>query len=374
MHMPAQVEDTTFLGRPAVRAANDHLAFVVVPEWGSNLISLVDLGTGAELLRVPETADTYLQSPILYGTPILFPPNRIADGRFTYRGREYRFDVNEPERNNHIHGLVYDRPWDVAEVRTDGRGRATVTTRFDAARHPAWSDIARQFPHPFVITMRYTLDGATLHKTAAVHNAGDEPFPLGLGFHTTFRFPEATARFALSVTRRWRLNERLLPTGQLEELPHDLPGSVGLEGVPLDDAFFVGGGEAGLRGAAGPGGAAPGGAVSASEVLGEAGPSAAVLTYPVLSVSRDGAAAAPGQAIRIEIRYEADRNFRHWVVYNADGRSGFICPEPYTWITNAPNLTLPASLTGFQELGPGETKVFATSITVKHAHDEAGSS
>src|SRR5690606_31023064 len=112
----------------------------------------------------------------------------------------------------------------------------------------------------------------------------------------------------------------------------------------------------------------------ASEVLGEAGPSAAVLTYPVLSVSRDGAAAAPGQATHIEIRYEADPNFRHWVVYNADGRSGFICPEPYTWITNAPNLAFPASLTGFQELGPGETKVFATSITVKHAHDEVASS
>lgn len=331
--MGALVEETTFLGQPAVRGANDDLAFVVVPGWGSNLLSLVDQKTGAELLRVPGSAAEFWGSPVLYGTPVLFPPNRIEGGRFTYKGRDYRFDVNEPELGNHIHGLVYHRPWDVLQTDTEGVGRAVVATRFDALQSRDRDDIARQFPHHFVITMRYILDGGTLHKTAEVHNAGSEPFPFGLGFHTTFRFPEEAARFALTVERRWQLDDKLLPTGRLEPLPYEenLRNGMSLRGIALDDAFFVG--DAGWSG-----GTAPG--------------SAATIRY------RAGSA-------ELEIRYEADRHFKHWVVYNADGRSGFICPEPYTWITNAPNLDLPASVTGLQELRPGETKVFATSISVR---------
>src|SRR5690606_6572710 len=89
--------------------------------------------TGTELLRVPESVEAFWQRPALYGTPVLFPPNRIADGRFTYRGREYRFDINEPARGNHIHGFVHKRPWQLVRAEMDASGRAVVETCFDVA-------------------------------------------------------------------------------------------------------------------------------------------------------------------------------------------------------------------------------------------------
>ncbi|HEY8417147.1 MAG TPA: aldose 1-epimerase [Limnochordales bacterium] len=325
--MGALVEETTFLGQRAIRASNGQLAFVVVPAWGSNLISLVHEPTGAELLRVPESAGAFWQGfgPVLYGVPVLFPPNRIAGGRFAYRGREYQFDINEPARGNHIHGFVYMRPWDVVRAEVDEVGRPVVETRFDVARHADREAILRQFPHHFVLTLRFALDGSTLLKEAEVHNVGAEPFPYGFGFHTAFALPD-DARFALDVAKRWRLDERMLPTGEVEDFPFrdELARGMSLAGVALDDAFFVG--EA-------------------------AKPSAATLTY----------AAGPA---RLSVRYPVDESFRHWYVYTADGRSGFVCPEPYTWIANAPNLDLPPALTGLRELAPGRHERFVTSITV----------
>ncbi|HLT57559.1 MAG TPA: aldose 1-epimerase [Limnochordales bacterium] len=328
--MGAWVEETTFLGQPAIRASNGQLSFVVVPAWGSNLISLVHEPTGTEVLRVPPLPDAFWQGfgPVLYGVPVLFPPNRIAGGRFVYRGREYRLDINEPERGNHIHGFVYMRPWDVVRAGVDAAGRPVVETRFDVARHADRAAILRQFPHEFVLTLRFALEGGTLLKEAEVHNAGDEPFPYGFGFHTAFALPDG-ARFSLDVAQRWRLDERMVPTGQLEDFPFrdELARGMDLAGVALDEAFFVGE---------------------------EAKPSAATVTYT----------AGPA---RLVVRYAVDENFRHWYVYTADGRSGFVCPEPYTWIANAPNLELPAALTGLRELQPGQRQRLFTSITVATA-------
>lgn len=346
--MAAFVEEIAFLGHRALRAANDDLAIIVVPTWGSNLLSVVHQPTGTELLRVPESAAQFLESPVLYGTPILFPPNRIEGGRFSYNGRDYQFDINEPELGNHIHGFVYNRPWDVVGAEVDDAGRPVIVTRFDARQTPEpddASDITRQFPHHFVITMRYTLDGSTLHKAAEVRNDGAEPFPFGFGFHTTFRFPEETGRFALTAAKRWRLNDNMLPTGELEEIPfkEQLQRGMSLHGVALDDAFYVGDGAT----------PADTGGGEADHVGAPAGPgrSAATLRYEAAGTD-------------IHIRYEADHHFKHWVIYNADGRSGFVCPEPYTWITNAPNLNVPASVTGLQELQPGEARLFQTAIVV----------
>lgn len=334
--MGAFVEYITFLGERAIRATNDHLSFMIVPAWGSNLISLIDRRTGTAVLRVPDSAEQFRRDPILYGTPILFPPNRIEDGRFSYRGRDYRFDVNEPKRGNHIHGFVYNRPWNVVRAEVDDARRAVVVTQFDAADYEA---VVRQFPHKFIIRMRYSLVGNCVHKIAQVFNNGPEPFPVGLGFHTCFRFPEETARFALTAEKRWRLNDRMLPTGELEDIPYkkELRKGMSLERFALDDAFLSNAGAASVKG-------------DKADSLGQAGvPNEATLYIPSADV---------------KISYRAGSDFKHWVVYNGDGRAGFICVEPYTWVTNAPNLDLPAALTGFQELRAGESKTFETSIMI----------
>lgn len=80
---------------------------------------------------------------------------------------------------------------------------------------------------------------------------------------------------------------------------------------------------------------------------------------------------APNEAVLTDpdaglaIIYRADEQFGHWVIYNADGKSGFLCPEPYTWVTNAPNVNLPNDLTGFRALAPGQQARTVTEIAIK---------
>ena len=48
--MAASIEHITYLGEPAVKVTTEKLEGIVVPGWGSNLISLVWRPTGTPLL------------------------------------------------------------------------------------------------------------------------------------------------------------------------------------------------------------------------------------------------------------------------------------------------------------------------------------
>ena len=42
-------------------------------------------------------------------------PNRIADGKYTFRGAEYRLPINEVERDCALHGLAFPLDWTLKE-------------------------------------------------------------------------------------------------------------------------------------------------------------------------------------------------------------------------------------------------------------------
>lgn len=320
--MNAYAEKIKFLGEQALQAGNEHLEIVLVPGWGSNLISIVHKESGRELLRSPYSSQEFWANPILFGTPVLFPPNRIGNGTFTFQERTYQLEINEKDKNNHIHGFLYKEKWNVVAMEA-AEGQVKLVTELDSAQYP---HIYRQFPHHFTVRITYLLEGATVRKNATIYNRGQEPFPWGFGYHTTFLFPEESSTFALTAEKRWVLNDRLLPTGELERIERqdELNRGTKLKNWKLDDVFL-------------------------SSVL-TGGGSESVITYKNPNLS---------------IVYQVDENLKQWVVYNADGIQGFVCPEPYTWVTNAPNLDLPPSLTGLQVLSPGEEMMLESKIVIK---------
>ncbi|TSB46985.1 aldose 1-epimerase [Alkalicoccobacillus porphyridii] len=316
--MTFYVKEDSFLDQPAVKAGNEQLEITIVPNWGSNLISIERLQPKVHILRTPSSIEEYEQAPVQFGTPILFPPNRIRDGQFTFSNRTYTFELTEPDKHNHIHGFVYTKPWRLEHMEANDE-RAQIITTIHSTDHP---DILKQFPHSFEIKMIYTLEGSSLKQEAIITNDGEEMFPWGIGYHTTFCFPEQTSTFSLQASKQWELNDRLLPTGELMEVPNtSLTEGMNLGGVELDDAFLANQKEA---------------------------------NEAVMKLEEEG----------LNITYKADHHFKHWVVYNADGRKGYVCPEPYTWITDAPNLPLPKELTGVQTLEPGTSISTTTEITI----------
>jgi len=320
------IEQFELYGETAIRVQNEELEFTLVPAWGSNLLSLRLKNKDLELLRFPESQEMYKADPILYGLPILFPPNRIADGRFAFNGREYQFDINDAAEHNHTHGLLFDAPWKLLRAEADGE-RVVLETIIHSDEHEA---ILARFPHSFSVQMSYILERAALTIKAIISSRDAAPFPWGLGYHTTFNYPfdrsgdMAKCRFSLNADKQWLLDERFLPTGELVDIPYleELREGKSLVEHALDDAFQTA----------------------------ESGANEAVLTD-----LNSG----------IRVVYSADEQFKHWVVYNHDARQGYLCPEPYTWITNAPNLLLPQELTGFRVLQPGEQVTTTTRIRIE---------
>jgi len=177
--------------------------------------------------------------PFRSGIPILFPwPGRIADGRFSYRGREIQLPINDPTHNCAIHGLIYNRVFQITR-----RGPYFVAGRLDSRTD---AELSALWPFPFVLDLDYEI-GNGLRFHAAVENVGDGPMPLGIGAHPYFHAPlDATGtRGAMQVQgdieRHWQLDERLLPSGALEAPVgrFDVRKPVTLGGDIFDDAYSL---------------------------------------------------------------------------------------------------------------------------------------
>lgn len=302
------IQHIQFDGVEAIQASNGALEMTIIPSFGSNVISLVDVKTGQELLVKPESFSALQESPILHGIPVLFPPNRIEGGTFSFEGETHEFPINEIGKH-HIHGFVYDKPWRIIMEKEES-GIITIETAIQL-EEPAIYQHA-------VIHLTYELEGQVLRQKAVVKNEGSKPFPWGIGYHTALLFDERNAAFSLTKTNQWTLTDEAIPTGKLEET--DPFEQVNLQNVPLDDAF----------------------AAAASE----------------------NKAVVEGEDIRLV--YRTDSAFKHWVVYNGNGREGFLCPEPYTCITNAFNLDLPADVTGLRVLQPGEEDSVTAQLEISY--------
>ncbi len=197
----------------------------IAPALGNNCFSF---RTGTDVLE-PVPLSEFRQKPTAYGIPILFPfPNRIRDGAFNFRGKEYRI---EPPR----HGFVRDKPWEVLGYGADDQQGAWLTSLFDAALYP--EQILRQFPFPFRLEVTYRLKNGALGMETSARNTGGETMPVGFGLHPYFRKPNAGS-IVVPAAARWELRDSL-PTGEVLPVAgtYDLRAGKDLAGLSLDDIF-----------------------------------------------------------------------------------------------------------------------------------------
>src|SRR5438067_7438461 len=95
--------------------AAGHTSAAVWPEQGNNVTHVRVQPPGRDVpldvILPPREPEGLGPNGYSAGVPILFPfPNRVRGGRYTFEGRSYELDINEPARGNHIHGLVANLP------------------------------------------------------------------------------------------------------------------------------------------------------------------------------------------------------------------------------------------------------------------------
>lgn len=307
----------------AVEFSKGDYTALLVPGTGANLVRLANTRLGVEILRTPDGdgIEEFRKRPHVFGLPILFPPNRIADGCYTFDGRVYRFPITNPGENNYHHGILKGQPFAVSKAWETDDEVLVECRYYSNAGNDA---IFRDFPHEFKCKIVYRLTARGLEQEVMFANRSKEPMPVGVGFHTPLRIPFAGGSAADYVMRaavgeEVELNGRKLPTGRK---------------LPLSEQFAKLR-EGGLR---------------------VTGCGAIESTFTVREIEVDGKPfrGALVENLRTGVRtfYEADGQTTCWVIWNNGGQVPYCCPEPQSWTTNAPNMADPVA-EGFRSIAPG---------------------
>ncbi|MFB5188814.1 aldose 1-epimerase [Alicyclobacillus fastidiosus] len=319
--MTASVREITYHGEKAVCFEYGPFQAVVLPEIGANLISFRDVERGLSFLREPTVDEMpeFTSSPTKHGIPVLFPPNRFEDGVFSIGEYTYQLPINEPSRNNHLHGFLHSVAWDVTATGRGEHDAFAVFTLVVDEEHPVY----KAFPHCFRFDLEYRLSNTGLRQTVSVQNQGTSPMPCMLGFHTAISVPfserstKSDYLFTATVGRRLELSERMLPTGNHLDLA---PAERSMQTVGVNPFF---------------------------EPMDN--------HYTARPEKGRNFATVTDRREHIRLVYDVGVKYRHWMIWNNEAGGSFFCPEPQINRVNAPNLSLASEETGLVILKQGET-------------------
>jgi aldose 1-epimerase len=162
---------------------------------------------------------------------VLVPwPNRIRGGTYELDGRSHGLPLNEPERQNAIHGLVRWARWTVGE-----RGVDRVV--MEHVLHPRPG-----YPFTLLLGIEYSLTVQGLRVEVTATNEGRERCPFGAGAHPYLTVgTETVDPVLLRVPARTVLesDERGIPTGRsaVAGTVRDFREPRPIDGAVLDHAF-----------------------------------------------------------------------------------------------------------------------------------------
>lgn len=138
--------------------------------------------------------------------PLVPYSNRIAESRLRVEDTIHALDRNVPDMPHAIHGVGFQRPWEVVEAHGD---RLVLALAHDPAR-----DGSGRWPFAFharqSFALRETRDAASLTLSLAIENADARAFPFGLGWHPYFPRSAATV-LGFSAAGIWETDRTLLP-------------------------------------------------------------------------------------------------------------------------------------------------------------------
>jgi len=194
-----------------LRNNNTNEFVTILPETGAMILNL-SLQVDNKLTSL---LDTYADEKELNNTltssfkgSFLFPfPNRIDAGTYSVENHKHQLDINFPDENNAIHGLVFDKPFNITNEQSTAT-EASVELSFKA------DGSLTGYPYKFEVTVTYTLnkDGLSIKSTAK--NIDTCTIPVGFGWHPYFALGDTVTKIDVSFpsTHSFDVDERMLPT------------------------------------------------------------------------------------------------------------------------------------------------------------------
>jgi aldose 1-epimerase len=221
----------------------------LAPAVGGSLAAFTFRGT--DVLR-PTSANVRSERNVRgYACYPLVPySNRIANARLTFDGREHALERNFGDHPHSIHGVGWQREWQVCAVNGDS---ALLMLEYAPEGRRGAEIEAGVLPWPwaFRATQSFALaagaSGATLTTKLTLTNAGETPFPFGLGWHPFFP-RTATTLLGFVADGVWETDATQLPTRRVS-IPADwcFDPPRALAANTIDNVFTGWNGKATLR-------------------------------------------------------------------------------------------------------------------------------
>jgi aldose 1-epimerase len=159
---------------------------------------------GVDVMRPADAEALATRNPLeLASFPLVPWSNRIAQGRFSWEGREIRLPLNFGDHPHVIHGHGWQRPWTV-----EAQEAASATLSFDHA--------AAEWPWSYRAEQRFELVDDGFDLRLSVENRSDRPMPAGLGHHPYY-LKTPGMRLEAHLEGWWATDEFIMPTRYVEE-------------------------------------------------------------------------------------------------------------------------------------------------------------
>ncbi|MGZ5418070.1 MAG: aldose 1-epimerase family protein [Nocardioides sp.] len=138
---------------------------------------------------------------------LLLPwPNRIADGRYAFEGRDLQLPLSEVARGHASHGLTRWASWRLLDQAEDA-----VLLGYRLMSQPG-------YPWSLELTARYALSAEGLTVTVTAQNLADRLAPFASGAHPYLTAGEPgleSWRLTVAAESALTVDDRLIPTGRV---------------------------------------------------------------------------------------------------------------------------------------------------------------
>jgi aldose 1-epimerase len=333
MNISAQKID--YKGETCIELTAGDYRALIAPFNGSNVMKFENVKYDMDILRNdPDLSPAELKAAAeIYGLPTLYLPNRLSHGNLKTSDAMYHFPCNDP-LGNHLHGFLHLRNHQIDEVTTDDTSAIAKTSYVYDENDEFFPTYPVSFRADF--TFKLSVEGLSYEFTLT--NLSNVQMPYGVCNHVAFKGPftptghGANIRLQVPVGDKWEINESNIPTEKILPVTnYDLMYKNG-EMVPvlqdIDNDLYT---------------------AEMGELDGE--PFYGCIITDKITGRR--------------ICYEVCDTMKFWIMWNDHGDKGYFCPEPMSWIIDAPNLSGDPSVTGYVELAPGESKTITERLFVK---------
>lgn len=156
-------------------------------------------------ILTPVLEENYRNNPSVI-QDVLFPiPNRLDGGTYSFNGVDYQFPIDEPDKNNAIHGFVRNASFYTKSYSIEG-DVFNVEYQYIAENQ-------QHYPFKYELIVRYTLTNKSDLKVQFELISKDENTqPFAIGWHPYFETDDKSAELLLPKREAIQLNERNLPS------------------------------------------------------------------------------------------------------------------------------------------------------------------